>query len=177
MAEWKPVEDFPSYMISDDGQIKNTKFKKERILKQFKNKCGHMEIGLHKNGTVKCLKVHRLMAEAFIPNPNNYPIVRHLNDIPNDNRLDNLAWGTQKDNMQDSVRNGTHCAGQRKPVIAIKDGKSEYFISQKEAEKAIGVPQANISACVLGKYKQCNGYKFVSPKPRHAGKPKPWNSK
>lgn len=45
--------------------------------------------------------LHRLVAMAYIPNPNNYPIVRHLNDNPLDNRLANLAWGTQKDNVKD----------------------------------------------------------------------------
>lgn len=47
--------------------------------------------------------LHRLVAMAYIPNPNNYPIVRHLNDNPLDNRLANLAWGTQKDNVKDSL--------------------------------------------------------------------------
>lgn len=51
--------------------------------------------------------LHRLVAMAYIPNPNNYPIVRHLNDNPLDNRLANLAWGTQKDNVKDSIKNNS----------------------------------------------------------------------
>ena len=51
--------------------------------------------------------IHRLVAMAYIPNPNNYPIVRHLNDNPLDNRLANLAWGTQKDNVKDSIKNNS----------------------------------------------------------------------
>lgn len=55
----------------------------------------------------KCWYLHRLVAMAYIPNPNNYPIVRHLNDNPLDNRLANLAWGTQKDNVKDSIKNNS----------------------------------------------------------------------
>lgn len=51
--------------------------------------------------------LHRLVAMAYIPNPNNYPMVRHLNDNPLDNRLANLAWGTQKDNVKDSIKNNS----------------------------------------------------------------------
>ena len=51
--------------------------------------------------------LHRLVAMAYIPNPNNYPIVRHLNDNPLDNRLANLARGTQKDNVKDSIKNNS----------------------------------------------------------------------
>ena len=64
----------------------------------------------------KTFLVHREMAKAFIPNPNNLPLVRHLNDDKLDNRLENLAWGTWSDNMADALRNGrnknanrTHC--------------------------------------------------------------------
>lgn len=62
--------------------------------------------------------VHRIMAEAFIPNPEDLPLVRHLNDIKTDNRIENLAWGSYSDNMADALRNGkqsnqhkgkTHC--------------------------------------------------------------------
>lgn len=50
--------------------------------------------------------IHRLVATAFLPNPERHPLVRHLNDIRDDNRVVNLAWGTQSDNMKDAVRNG-----------------------------------------------------------------------
>lgn len=52
--------------------------------------------------------LHRLVAMAYIPNPNNYPIVRHLNDIGTHNTVNNLRWGTQKDNVNDSIINGKH---------------------------------------------------------------------
>lgn len=52
--------------------------------------------------------LHRLVAMAYIPNPNNYPIVRHLDDIGTHNTVNNLRWGTQKDNVNDSIINGKH---------------------------------------------------------------------
>lgn len=108
MEIWKNIKGYDDYKISTVGNVMSTKFNKEKILKARKDKCGRLLVSLSKNGKYTNKKVHRLVAEAFIPNPDNMPIVRHLNDIPNDNRVENLAWGTQKDNMQDAVRNGSY---------------------------------------------------------------------
>ena len=64
--------------------------------------------------------LHRLVAMAYIPNPNNYPIVRHLNDNPLDNRLANLAWGTQKDNMSQASKDGRMIQAKGKDSVHYK---------------------------------------------------------
>lgn len=93
------------YYVSKNGSIYSLKTNK--FLK------GHREIGapyllfdLWIDGTIKKISQHRLVAETFIPNPNNYPLVRHLDDNPFNTVVENLAWGTKSDNMNDAVRNG-----------------------------------------------------------------------
>lgn len=81
-------------------------FIQEKQIKTTLDMTGYYKVGLSKNGKLKNIRIHKLLAKHFIPNPNNYKYVRHLNDIPTDNRLENLAWGTPKDNVQDCIRNG-----------------------------------------------------------------------
>lgn len=175
MSEWKEIEGYPDYQVSDDGRVKSFKNGKERILKGCNNGDGHLRINLLYNGKQKSKLVHRLMAEAFIPNPDNLPFVRHLNDIPDDNRLENLAWGTPKDNTNDSIKNGSHvCCDEeymnklrlkdaertRKPVIAIKENLRIHFNSMQEAAEKLNLDVSHISSCVKGTRKSTGGYKF-----------------
>lgn len=77
-------------------------FWKGRILKTGrKNSKGYPIVGLSIGNKVLTKTVHRLVAQAFIPNPHNYPMVRHLDDVPVHNWVENLAWGTQHDNVLD----------------------------------------------------------------------------
>lgn len=175
MEKWKSIPGFPDYQISSNGMVRSFKNGRERILNPWRNKrSGHLQIDFrypHKRITKY---VHRLIAEAFIPNPDNLPVVRHLNDVPYDNRIENLAWGNQKDNVKDSINNGTHHTPKPKTisVIAIKDGNHKKFNSYVEASKELSVYPQNIKKCLEGKRNTTGGYKFVYPKPRHVGKPK-----
>jgi hypothetical protein len=81
---------------------------KGRKLTQTLDDHGYLKVGLSKNNQLKNIRVQILLAKAFIPNPDNLPVVRHLNDIKTDNRLINLAWGTFQDNSDDCMRNGHH---------------------------------------------------------------------
>lgn len=91
------------YYVSNNGLVFSILTNK--LLRGFYNK-GYLWFDLYINGEVERESQHRLMAICFIPNPENLPIVRHLNDNKYDIRLDNLAWGTKSDNMYDAVLNG-----------------------------------------------------------------------
>lgn len=169
---WRNVRGENGYRVSDDGRIKS--FVNNRhgvggephILKPDINKQGYETVCLGR-GNRKL--VHRLVAEAFIPNPNNLPIVRHMDDNPRNNRVENLAWGTQVDNMQDCVKHGRLVGDTRKavestkiPVRAISlDGTyEEEFPSMKEAARTLGVWPQHVTSVIQGKIKQTGGYRF-----------------
>lgn len=114
------------YRICEDGKIKSVpkllsakngsfRLTKSRIRNPFKEK-GYWIIGLYKNGEGKKFGLHRLLAMAFIPNPNNLPEVCHKNDIRTDNRLSNLIWGTRQDNSNMALING-RLKGNRQPKV------------------------------------------------------------
>ena len=101
-----------------------------RILKTQAHRQGYRMITLSADGVSRSVKIHRLVAEAFIPNPENHPHVLHWDDDPTNNRVENLRWGTQSDNMFDRVRNGNHPAANK---TSCKHGhdytlENTYFI-------------------------------------------------
>ena len=95
---WKSIEEYPLYEISSFGRIRN---KKGRILKSF-NSFGYRRIGLTNPITKKRIKlrIHKLVASAFIPRDLWKTEVNHVNKIKNDNRIDNLEWSDRSQNMQ-----------------------------------------------------------------------------
>ena len=169
---WWYIDGYPGYMISDRGRIWSSKTQKFLKPKPMDGH-GHLGVCLRINGVAHYEYIHRLMAKAFIPNPKNYPIVRHLNDIPNDNYLDNFSWGTQKHNFEDSLRNGNvhfvtpeerelGLSKMRKPIIAtnIRTGERKKINGQTEASKFLGIPQSNIWKVMNGERSHAGGYYF-----------------
>lgn len=94
------------YQISTFGRVKSTKDGHERILKPFVDKDGYLNIAFSKNRHVKKFKIHRLVALAFIPNPNNKPQVNHVFGNKMDNYVDNLEWCTDVENNHHAITIG-----------------------------------------------------------------------
>lgn len=169
---WAFIPGAPGYLVSDMARVWSVKSQSFVKVKPLDNH-GHLGVCLYVNGRRIYRYIHRLVAEAFIPNPHNYPIVRHLLDEPRFNSYDELAWGTQRDNAIDAVRNGKNHVitpeERRKGYVdrmthveAInKDtGHVLYFESQCEASRVLGIPQANIWKVLRGQRPYAGGYIF-----------------
>jgi hypothetical protein len=120
-ARWAPIPGWGGkYEISDTGLVRCVPYSLETsegltrhwfggvVPTRVTNGSPYLSVTLNHGGKSKRYRIHRLVASAFIPNPDGLPVVRHLNDDPLDNRISNLAWGTVSDNMRDVVRNGNH---------------------------------------------------------------------
>ena len=94
---WKIVEDHPNYMISDQGRLMN--IKRGRIIKGSIHRDGYHRYCLSTNGKCRSVFAHQLVAEAFIPNPDNLPEVNHIDEVKTHNYPSNLEWTTRKGNM------------------------------------------------------------------------------
>ena len=114
---WKSIEGYEGlYEVSNLGRVRSLdkytlykpslykgKFRtlrKGRILTPKISSTGYLEVSLCKNLKQLSYRVHRLVAKAFIPNPNNYPVINHINEVKTDNRVENLEWCTTKYNME-----------------------------------------------------------------------------
>lgn len=169
---WEYIPGIDHYMVSNYGRVwseKSQMFLKPKPMDSH----GHLGFCLSQNGVPCYVYQHRIMAQAFIPNPDGYPIVRHLNDIPDDNDLCNLAWGTQRDNQRDSVENGTaHIPTDgereigfqkvRKPIIGknLQTGEIRKFRGQSEAGRILGIQQANIFKVLNRERRHAGGWTF-----------------
>lgn len=103
-ATWLPFPQNPDYLVSSDGQVLGLR---RSILKARRNKYGYLQLFIKVATTFKTFEVHRVVCETFHGAPAPGHQVRHLNGDQLDNRADNLAWGTCRENAQDRVLHGT----------------------------------------------------------------------
>lgn len=159
--QWKPVEGFDGlYEISSLGRVKSLKYGKERILKPAKNRGGYLQVVLCRNGKEKRLYVHRLVAEAFIPNPKGLHEVNHLNEDKTLNVVSNIEWTSRWNNMHFGTLYERAAAAKSKAVEASKYPEfSEielHFASTMEAGRN-GYDQGAVAACCRGCYSTHRG--------------------
>ena len=137
---WKSIKGYEGlYEVSNFGKIKS--LKKKIILKQFKNTNGYFQVELWKNKKGKQFLVHKLVAESFILNINNFPFINHIDENKENNCANNLEWCTAKYNCNYGTRNLRLSI----PVICIELNKT--YNSIKEASKDLNIQQAHISGC------------------------------
>jgi hypothetical protein len=98
MEEWREVDGVSLYSVSNQGKVKNNN--SNRILSLKKDKDGYLEaaLSLGKQNHKMYRRVHRLVADAFIPNPQTMPVIDHINHLKDDNRVENLRWATFSQN-------------------------------------------------------------------------------
>lgn len=99
--QWKNIEGY-NYQVSSKGRIRNKATK--AIKKTFINDRGYAIVSLYKEKRLKTFRVHRLVAQAFLPNPKNLPEVNHKNELKTDNRVDNLEFCTREYNLAYGTR-------------------------------------------------------------------------
>ena len=105
---WKPIQGYENYVISSLGNVKSLNYRqtgKEHILKQSANEHGYQVVYLYKQNKRKHFLVHRLVAEAFIPNPDNLPYINHRDENSSNNCVSNLEWCTHEYNVNYGTRN------------------------------------------------------------------------
>lgn len=100
----KRIKDFSDYAITDSGKVISYKYKTPKVLSTWYQKAGYENIKLSKNNETYHFLVHRLVAEAFIPNPENLPEVNHKDNNPKNNCIENLEWCTRKYNLDLSYK-------------------------------------------------------------------------
>ena len=127
METWKNVQGYEKYQVSNQGRVRSiTKKGKIKILKPQLNKSGYYRVWLSKEGKTQRFLVHRLVALAFIENPEGHPQINHIDFKRTNNRVENLEWITHKDNCQYSAENA------RKSALNAKSPKSgHHYIYQR----------------------------------------------
>lgn len=181
MIRIKDIENWEDYFIDINGNVFSKR--RNRYMKPIKSKSGYYVIQLHKNMKFKTFSIHRLIAKAFIPNPNNYPCINHIDGNKLNNDISNLEWCTHKHNSQEAVRIGLFDNVKKiQRENAIKNNLSKYHIlanevtkkkvsqydkngsfiktynSMSDASRENNIQVTNISYCANGKRKSAGGY-------------------
>lgn len=156
MEEWRDIKGYEGkYQVSNLGRVKSLNYRgntnKEHILKPKKVRNGYNQVQLYKNGIGIFYSIHRLVAEIFIPNPNNYPQVNHKDENKINNKVENLEWCTQKYNNNYGSHNKRAGDSRKKSIICITTG--EKFDSIIDASYKYNVNRASISYCCNNKRK------------------------
>lgn len=186
---WKPISNFEGlYEVSNLGNVRsvdriktqwnryqNVKVKyKGQLLKKHKLR-GYYAVNMWKNGKMYNKQIHRLVAQAFIPNQDNFPIVNHIDGNKTNNRVENLEWCSYSHNTKEAYRIGLktisdkHKQATRK--LGLQSGKKiaqkdllgnviKIFDSGRQASIELNINQGCISMCCNGKRKSVGGYKW-----------------
>lgn len=149
------------YLADENGNIYN---KEGKLMKQHLTRNGYLRVKLSRGLDRKMYLVHRIIAETFIPNPSNYPIVNHLDSVRDNNKVSNLEWTDNSHNQKQRYDKNGYVGTKRKKVAQI-DSKTGEVIKIWEyielAEKELGICSQNIGKVASGKRKSAGGYKWL----------------
>ena len=137
------------YAVTSCGKVWS--YKSKKFLSPGDDGHGYQMVSLCKNGKTKSKRIHRLVAEAYLPNPENLPEIDHIVPLSKGgkNNVQNLQWISKKDNVKKAV-----C----KKIYCIENGK--VYESQTQAARELGLSQGNLSRVCRGIFEQTGGYHF-----------------
>lgn len=147
-----------NYIVYDDGRIYSKHYNK--FLTPKINWDGYHRIQIWENQKCHMISWHRIIAQTFLENPNNYPVVNHKNGIKFDNRVENLEWCTQQQNIQHAWKTGLSKANAPVDMLNSDVVYIMTFKSIKEAGEYINRHPSGIIGCCKGRTKKCGNYKW-----------------
>lgn len=187
---WRDVNGFEGlYQVSNKGRVKSVErlinysddriYQYQSVIKKTSFNKGYVYVNLSKNSVSKSYKIHRLVAEAFIPNPDNKPQVEHIDTHRDNNYVWNLRWVTPKENQNNvlTIKHLSESQKGEKNKLYGKYGKEHHsskpvlqydldgnFIREWECamqiERELGINHSNVAACCRGRMKSCNKNRF-----------------
>lgn len=147
---WKDIKGYEGlYQVSNHGRIKSIRYKTSKLMVLKTDVHGYVKVGLRKSGKRTWYGVHRLVAVAFLPNPNNFPQVDHIDNCKTNNHVDNLQWLTARENVRKDNSKAviaTDIYGREKRYEAIIDVRKD------------GMKTSGVTRCIKGLRKTHGGY-------------------
>lgn len=172
--QWRAIQGYEGYYeVSDSGLVRSLdriisvarhgyRRIRGKIMKPTVNNEGYMVVHLRRDGTTFVAFIHRLVAQAFIPNPYNYPVVNHINGNKQNNEVTNLEWATYTENNIHALLN--HLRQPRGTMIAMVTGCGyieRLFRSSYDAARVTGISHSMISRCLLERTRTAGGFHWV----------------
>jgi hypothetical protein len=160
-----PIKGYEDYGITKSGKIWSyPKYFRKGLFLKFSKRNGYYFLRLTKNKKQKNICIHRLMAETFIPNPENKPCINHKNGIKTDNRIENLEWCTNKENSTHAVKYGLMSFGEHHGLSKLRD-EDVYFIinSIGKITTRTMATMLNVSEVTINNVKSGRSWKHLIP--------------
>lgn len=170
--EWRAVAGFEGrYEVSNFGRVKSLKRMRngkhgaptpipERIMKPSFDRHGYLKVCLRNDHGATNHSVHQLVAKAFIPNPNGYQQINHIDEDKTNNHFANLEWCTPKYNSTYGTRLERCGKSRSKPVVGTNDDVVMHFDSARQASRVLGIDASSITAVCKGRAHTAGGYKW-----------------
>lgn len=165
---WKDIEGYEGlYQVSNLGRVRGFVRVKGKILCYHTNADGYLQSELRKNGRKRKFYTHRLVAKAFLPNPNNFPEVNHKDENKQNNRVDNLEWCTHAyNNTYGTLQKRSADSRLKDPILQYDINGNLIFchISNRSIKEKFGEDNGSISQCCTGRINSYLGYIWLYKK-------------